>query len=105
MYSYSSLSRKCNDCRLILPWEGFKCYDSQLPMAQGFYSTCSLALCYTVDTGGDISHADLLEQIWDWGANSMLMKAKKNCIVGNNPKLTEACVRKPRGGFNSYAQD
>lgn len=107
MYSYSSLSRKCNDYRLILPWEGFKCYDSQLPMAQGFYSTFSLALCYIVDTGGDISHADQLEQSWDWGANPMLLiEAKKNCcVIENNLKPTEACVRKPGGGFNPYAQD
>lgn len=75
-------------------------------MAQGFYSAFSLALRYTVDTGGDISHADQLEQSWDWGANSMLMKAKKNCcIIGNNPMLTEACVRKPRESFNPYVQD
>ena len=52
-------------------------------------------------------HADQLEQSWDWGANPMLLiEAKKNCcVIENNLKPTEACVRKPRGGFNPYAQD
>ena len=94
---------KCNDYRLVLPGESLKCWDFPCHMVQWLYSILSLALFYTVDTCGEITHADPLEKSWNWWANSMLIKASKNCIIQNNPKLTESDFWEPGGGFNPYA--
>lgn len=65
-------------------------YGSMIP------STFSLA----ADTCVEISHANQPEKSWYCCAESVLMKARKNCcIMANNPKLTEDEARKPEQGF------